>query len=46
VSISFFVLADRLVMLGLTMMMCSNMVVRSGELMVFTRRMMLRFLRH
>jgi hypothetical protein len=46
VLLGFFLLAHRVVLLGLMMMMCGSVVVRGGEVMVFTRRMMLRFLRH
>jgi hypothetical protein len=46
VLLGFFVLAHRVVMLGLMMMMRGGMVVRGGEVVVFTRRMSLRFFRH
>jgi hypothetical protein len=46
VLLGLFLLAHRVVLLGLMMMMCGSVVVRGGEVMVFTRRMMLRLLRH
>jgi len=46
VLFGFFLLAHRMVLLGLMMMMCGSVVVRGGKVMVFTRRMMLRFMRH
>ena len=46
VLLGFFVLAHRMVMLGLMMMMRGGMVVRGGDVMVFTRRMRFRFFRH
>jgi hypothetical protein len=39
-------LAHRVVLLRLMMMMCGSVVVCGSEVMVFARRMMLRFLRH
>ena len=35
-----------MVLLGLMVMMGGSVVMRGGEVMVFTRRMMLRFMRH
>ena len=46
VLLGFFVLAHRVVMLGLMMMMRGGMVVRGGEVVVFTRWMSFRFFRH
>jgi hypothetical protein len=46
VLLGFFLLAHRMVLLGLMMMMGGSVVVRGGEVMVFTRWMMLRFIRH
>lgn len=47
VVLGFFVFAHRVMMLGLMVMMCGSVMVRGGEVMVFTRgMMMLRFLRH
>jgi hypothetical protein len=46
VLLGFFLLAHRVVLVGLMMMVCGSVVVRGGKVMVFTRRMMLRFVRH
>jgi len=46
VLLGFFLLAHRMVLLGLMMMMGGSVVVRGGEVMVLSRRMMLRFMRH
>jgi hypothetical protein len=45
VLLGFFVLAHRVVMLGLMVVMRGSMVMRGGQVMVLTRRMV-RLLRH
>jgi hypothetical protein len=46
VLLGLFLLAHRVVVFRLMMMMCGSVVVRGGEVMVFTCRMMFRFFRH